>query len=310
MLCAGNSLANSFPPKIAIVTNNFYKTHALKLANYIKESKDTEIEVIFAKHSFEVCSAEKSLDGYDLIVSLGRRGLQTAVCSQMSKSKTPIYSLLISKSHYKSTIAKNAKYLGNQSMVRAFFIDQEIHKHVGFLKTISKYMDEPLRAGVLLGNNTKYSKEELMESAHSLDVNLDVYELKDDEEPANALKAILENHNLILALPDYGVFDKHNARGMLMLAFANRVPVVGYTRATTEGGGLTSLYSPKYKQIKEAAIIISDMLDKDMITLPENNKHPSDFSVAVNATVKSRLMPNLANSSILYNMLLKDLSNE
>lgn len=305
----GVTFADQEPTRVALVTNKSYNKHATKLSEHLKESKNIDADIIFARYDFEVCSQSNNLEGYDLIVSLGRRGLQMAICSQINKERTPIYSILISKSHYKSMLAKYNSYFDKDIYISAFYIDQEIYKHVGFLKAISKYMDEPLRAGVILGNSTKYSKEELIESAKHLDVKLDVYELEDNEEPATALKRILENHNLILALPDYGVFDKHNARGMLMLAFANKVPVVGYTKATTEGGGLASLYSPRYKQVKEAAVIIDEILSADKLVLPKD-RHPSDFSIAVNSTVKKRLVPQLAHSSELYELLLQDLANE
>jgi|SaaInlStandDraft_6_1057023.scaffolds.fasta_scaffold00127_3 hypothetical protein len=296
-------------PRIALLTNKYYTKEAEKLSSEIVKIQNAEIDIKFVGYDFSPCSIDEDLRSYDLIVSLGRRGLQRALCYDR---ENPIYSIFISKSHYKSTLAKyNSSQLEakNKKQISALYIEQSINNHALFLKAVSKFMHEPLRAGVILGENTVNSKEEILESSAKLGIDLEIYEVSESEEPADVLKSLLAEHNLILAIPDYGVFDKHNARGMLMLAFANHIPVIGYNQATTRSGALASLYTPKYKQIREASTIIAKIIKGKPLILPEE-KHPDAFSIAINNTVKNRLMPELANSSVIYDILKQDLSNE
>ena len=174
-------------PKIALLTNKYYTKEAEKLSSEIVKIQDAQIDIKFAGYDFTTCSIDEELSSYDLIVSLGRRGLQRALCYH---SENLIYSIFISKSHYKSTLAKyrSKKEAENGKQISALYTEQPINNHALFLKAVSRFMNEPLRAGVILGKNTVNSKEEILETSAKLGIDLEIYEVNDSEEPADVSK--------------------------------------------------------------------------------------------------------------------------
>lgn len=302
-----DSLVQDDSPKVVVVTNTHYIRHANKLLSEVQKQNLPVPKLVIVPSDSTICEERETLENYDLIVTLGRRGLKHAICYN---GQIPIYSLLISKSHYRAVLRSNGIVPSaneeKDRTISAFYIEHPVTRHLLLIKSLEKFMDSPLRAGVILGENTVNSLDELREASEELGVDLDIMTVKEEESPADALKKLLEDHNLVLAIPDNGVFDRTNARGMLMLSLAKKVPVIGFTHATTDSGALAALYTPKYRQIKEASAVISNMLKNKSIILPKE-RHPEFYSISINFTVRKRLMPDLPSSDVLSKMLQNEM---
>jgi ABC-type uncharacterized transport system substrate-binding protein len=101
------------------------------------------------------------------------------------------------------------------------------------------------------------------------------------------LKRVLEQADLLLALPDAQVYSSGSIQNILLASFRARVPMLAYSPAYVRAGALLALYvTPAQIGVQAASLALAVLQGK---TLPERAVYSNDFQVSVNEHVARSL---------------------
>jgi ABC-type uncharacterized transport system substrate-binding protein len=117
-----------------------------------------------------------------------------------------------------------------------------------------------------------------------------------------ALKQVLDNCDVLLALADPQVFNSQSIQNILLAAFRSKVPMVGFSPAYVRAGALLSVHVTPTQAALQAAVLVQGVLSGK--ALPANPVESNDFEVGVNEHV-ARAM-NLSLNEQALRLALRD----
>jgi putative tryptophan/tyrosine transport system substrate-binding protein len=100
------------------------------------------------------------------------------------------------------------------------------------------------------------------------------------------LKQLVEEADVVLALPDTHVFNSGNIQNILLTSFRARVPMLAFSPAYVRAGALLSLYSTPSQIGQQAGVMARGVLQGRGLGAPE---YPNDFVISVNENVAHAL---------------------
>ena len=211
------------------------------------------------------------LKNYISVITLGA---QTAQIALERNPPVSILSLLVSKQAWllinpqKSTYSRSVIVL-DQPISRQFLLLREIY-------------GQNNRIGVLLGPYSSTLQPELLDAARPQQ-NLSVKIIQNNEELIPALNNLIEQIDLLLAVPDPIVYNKRSIQGILLLTYRNKTPVIGFSQAYSRAGAMVSLYSDADNIAQQAAELVLDKAGNDRVYSPRY------FSISYNQQVARAL---------------------
>jgi ABC-type uncharacterized transport system substrate-binding protein len=156
--------------------------------------------------------------------------------------------------------------------------------------------------GTVLGNVSVREREALRAAAKDRGLTLQAEFAQRDSELYPALKSVLSESEVFLALPDPSVINASTAQNVLITAFRSQVPVVGYTASYVKAGALAAVYSTPQQIGLETGQIAKAFQRTSNLPAP---KYPRYFSVGVNATLMRTMGMPAADEQALEQRLLR-----
>jgi hypothetical protein len=101
-----------------------------------------------------------------------------------------------------------------------------------------------------------------------------------------ALQSLLHDADVLLALPDPGLFNSQTAANILGAAYRQRVPLIGFSPAYVKAGALFALYSTPVQIGTRGGELLRQALAAKSLPPPQ---WPREFVVAVNQDVARSL---------------------
>jgi len=94
------------------------------------------------------------------------------------------------------------------------------------------------------------------------------------------LGTLLREVDAVLAVPDNAVFNRKTLHGVLLSAYRQGKPVIGYSRPLVEAGALLAAYTPPELLGEETAALVRRVIDQS----PDAPQlvYPRQFRIAVN----------------------------
>lgn len=221
--------------------------------------------------------ADKSLSAPHLIVAIGARALEGMLEKQQAESgaaKVPILATLIPRSSYEALVGRMG------SSVSAVWLDQPLERYLSLIRLA---MPERPQLGVLFGPDSEFLKPALLKAAAARGFTVrhaTLYAQGDDL--YTALRTVLAESQVLLALPDNLVFNPSSLQNILITAYRLRVPMVTYSAAHVKAGATLALYASPTQVAAQAAAAVRAMLNGRGWPTPRG---VDKFSVAVNAQV-------------------------
>jgi len=228
-----------------------------------------------------------------LIIAIGSQTTKTLLEANIN---TPILSALIPR-HISSSL--NAKYPDRKNW-SSLLIDQPLNRQ---FHLITALLGENKKTGVLLGPYTKDLTKTLQNISAKSPHKIKIEEIENSDELTSALKALSNKSNILLTLPDPVIYNKSTIRGVLLLAYRNKLPIIGFSKAYVRAGAIAAIYS-KPEQISEQITIISD----NYFTNNEFEKkeyYPDTFSVALNKNIARSLGIKLSTNKAIIQQIKK-----
>ncbi len=231
------------------------------------------------------------LAGVRLLMPVGVSALQAVTNTE---STLPVWAALVPKRSYDALI----QHATSDARYSAWFIDQPLSRRFELLKLALPTAE---RIGVLVGESTDVAVQALLDAAAKRSFDLIVRRVADEQDAITQTQKIGETVDALLAVPDRVSLNLNNAKGILLSAYRQRLPIVGYTRAYVSAGALAAVYSTP-EQIARHISEELTMLVADKQIKPDLH-YPKYYSVAVNTQVARSLGIQLPSQNALLNQL-------
>lgn len=182
----------------------------------------------------------------------------------------------------------------------AVYLDQPINRQLKLARIVRP---EP-RIGVLISPLTKPVQERLAAASIIQDIPVTYRDVDSIDRVGPLLKEVLEESNILLALPDPTIFNRTTIFNILLSSYHNKVPVIGFSSAYVRAGALIAAYSTPEDIARHLAEAIRDFLHAGTGALP-GPSYPKYFSVAVNRNVARSLGISLPDETDIIRQMLE-----
>ncbi|HKJ76456.1 MAG TPA: ABC transporter substrate binding protein, partial [Gammaproteobacteria bacterium] len=133
--------------------------------------------------------------------------------------------------------------------------------------------------GTLLGASSAYPESHLRAAAEAAGLRLRVVRVTGEEEPVAAMKALLGDVDVVLAVPDAQVLTPNRAKWLLYMAYRRNTPVVGFSEPYVEAGALAALHATPRQVGRQAAERLARLKDHPSLGPPAFSRY---FSITLN----------------------------
>lgn len=158
------------------------------------------------------------------------------------------------------------------------------------------------RIGLLEGNESHELVNQLAEAARDRKLTVVKEAVLKDSDLYGALQRVTGDPTVLLATPDSGVFNSYSIQNVLLTAYRQRSPVVGFSAAYVRAGAVLGLYSTPAQVGRQTAELARVVLAGAPLPAPQG---PRYFEIGTNPQVARSLGISLEDPEILRARLLK-----
>ena len=228
----------------------------------------------------------------DLVVTVGTRAAQAVAALGMD---VPALQTIIPESAHRS-LAKTQAECRRQTAV---YIDQPISRQLELGKLMFPQLEKP---GLLLGPVSIMRRPEAESAGTAGNLELTIGEVDRDGSTMSAGRELLGASELFIAINDPLVLNRENAKWLLYVAYQNRIPVIGFSRAYVKAGAAAAVYSEPEQIARQAAELAQGWLESGDECLPPA-EFPRYFRVTVNRAVSRSLGSDMDDEQELHRLL-------
>lgn len=210
----------------------------------------------------------------DLVVTAGSDALRKALSRNDSP---PIIATLLPRQSYERILAENRR----PGRITAIYLDQPAARQAAFLRLL---FPDQKRFGMLVSTESRAMLPQLRQAFSNAGLNLDVEDADTDRALLPALNSLLERSAALVAIPDNSIYRRNNIKAILITAFRQQRPVIGYSPAFVTAGALAALHSTPTQIARQTA----ELILAHGTNLPPPTG-PQQFAVAINANVAQSL---------------------
>jgi ABC-type uncharacterized transport system substrate-binding protein len=279
---ANSALCNESPTNILILLSNnddVYLDVATTITNAtIKYCRNYNISC--QNSTFDIVQISSYNDqlqrNYQLIVTLG---IQAALFTQKHHIDKPTISALIPKSNQliASSIDKNPLQYYQ-------FLDQPIERSLLLINTLTERFNN---IGVILSRDDKITKKNVKAAVKKYNMTLYIEEIGPENSVGTSLNTLLDEIDIILALPDANIHNKSTVSYILLSSYRKRIPLIGFSSAYVKAGALAAVYSsPQDIAYQTRDSIVRHFLGNP---IPKQQQMDKYFSVLFNSDVARSL---------------------
>lgn len=231
----------------------------------------------------------------DLLIAVGSEAAR--VCVRRGEGR-PIIATLLPRQAFE----RIASELGRtRAPLTAITLDQPLTRQIAFLRTI---LPEKTRLGLLTGADSRNLLAQVRQAASQSGLTLESEDVDTDESLVTALGQLFNRSDVLLALPDTGIYRRDNVRTVLLTSFRHQKPVIGFSQAFVTAGALAALFSSPAQIARQTAELLKQT-PAEPVALPAPQS-PTYFSLAINRSVAQSLGLNLPDEAAVRRRLGAD----
>ena len=231
-----------------------------------------------------------ALSGNALIITLGTRAAQTV--SGMAPRSLVLHTLL-PRSAFEKLVARSDDF----RRVSAVFIDQPTSRQIELLRIALP--DWP-RVAFVTSRESSELGQRLVASARDKRLRPVLEQLNDENELYPTLQRVLADPAVLVAVPDATLFNNRTISNILLTAYHQRSPVIGFSPAYVKAGALFALYSTPAQIGQQAGEAARSGLASGSLPPPAAPRH---FRIGTNRYVARSLGINLEDAAVLQERL-------
>jgi ABC-type uncharacterized transport system substrate-binding protein len=183
--------------------------------------------------------------------------------------------------------------------VSGLLLDQPFARQ---MRLIRLALPQAGRVGVVLGPVSRRQEPALRQAAAGAGLAILIKQIRSERELVGSLYRLLEETDILLAVPDPVVFNRHTAQKVLLTANGRGKPVAGFSRAYAEAGALFAVYSTPAQIGQQTGELLLRFAETRR--LPPTQE-PRYFSVEVNERVAHSLSLDVADEQTLTRRLME-----
>lgn len=229
----------------------------------------------------------------DLVVSIGSRATALA---QLYSSNIPILSVLISLRDYALV---NQAPSADANLRSAIYLDQPLARQLDLMHLV---LPKAARVASLSGPQSAAQIPELSDLSTQRGLRFSSASVSLGSNPIHALTQLIDNAEVLLALPDPDVFNRSSVRAILLTTYRNNVPVIGFSEAYVRAGALAAVHSTAQQIGRQAGEWIAERANTGSWRLG-SPRYPSYYSVAINHSVAQSLGISVGNEGTILKRL-------
>jgi len=231
-----------------------------------------------------------------LVVSLGALAFAdvTARAAQVGSpwQQVPVLAGLLGQNLFRSRQA------GLPRGSSALWLDQPLERYLDLVRLV---LPRQPRVGVLLGPTSASMAPALERAAAARGLTLVQASIKDPtSELYPALQAVLQDADILLALPDPILYNPQSLQNVLIATYRQRVPVLSYALPHVRAGATLALHTPWEASAARLGGALKSWLSGR--GLPSPSGVPA-YAVAINEQVARSLSLNLPEAEALESAL-------
>ena len=214
-----------------------------------------------------------TLSVHDLIITIGN---QPAEYVLQAKTTTPILSILITK---RAIELLEKEYIPTHTWL-TISPDQPVSRQLLLIKHL---LGKHITIGTIFGPVSNNDQKTVIKAAndYSLKLNYEIISITD--QLISALKSLISNSEVVLALPDPVAFNRNTIRSILLLTYRKNIPVIGFSQSYVKAGALAAVYSTPEQISMQTTEIINDIYNNKFPVTKQQN--PKYFSIAINKKI-------------------------
>lgn len=228
-----------------------------------------------------------------LVITVGTEAARVVLPQRLP---VPLYCTFLPGATYAALLAKSGSGgAAGGGKLSALFVDQPFTRQIRLLNLA---LPQRTRVGVVLGPESRRGEPELRRAAMAAGLMLHVERIVEEKQLIQALYHVMDDTDVLLAVPDPLVFNRETAQSVLLTTYRLGKPVVAYSRAYVTAGALLSVYSTTAQIGQEIAEELLALLGSPGRKLPPPH-YPRYYSVDVNQRVARSLGLNIESAGTL-----------
>lgn len=216
----------------------------------------------------------KPVPDADLVISVGMKAA-TAVAAS---SASAVLNVLIPKAGYEKLL-RDFPARANSKIFSAIFLDQPVARQI---RLIAAVLPNKRHVGVLFDSFPKDEIIQLRQQMSRHGFSLHERAIGQKLPLHEALQEVLQDSEVLLALPDSTVYNSSTLRNILLAAYRSGVPLIGFSPSYVKAGALCAVFSTPAQIAGQTVLAIQQFWE--MATLPVA-QYPQLFEVMVNEQV-------------------------
>lgn len=223
-----------------------------------------------------------------LVVSVGMKAAAAAAGSKASV----VLNVLIPSSGY-DKLLRDFPQRAHSKTFSAIFMDQPMERQARLIKAI---LPGARRVGIMFDSFPPDELSVLKQRAARHGLSLQEQIIGPGISLYAALQALLQNSEVLLALPDDTVYNSSTIRNILLATYRSGIPMIGFSPGYVKAGALGAVFSTPAQIVVQAASAIQQY--GEIRTLPAA-QYPQMFEVTTNEQVARSLGLNIRSADEL-----------
>lgn len=186
------------------------------------------------------------------------------------------------------------------SPATAVVLDQPLVRQMALLRYAFPHLR---RVGVLLGPDSQQNQAGIDKAASDQNLLLGAFKVDTAANLYPALQRLLDESDILLAVPDAVVYNGGTIQNVLLAAYRQKVPLMGFSPAYVRAGALLALYSTPPQIGVQTARVARSLLSGSSLPAVQS---PTDFVVEVNANVARSLGYRLSEDALRIQLLNRE----
>jgi ABC-type uncharacterized transport system substrate-binding protein len=236
----------------------------------------------------------------DLIIAIGSRATRKLVETDID---TPALSIVTPKVTFNALVnsSESARKRHRSGKLAGIVLDQPPSRRMRLIRSV---LPGPRRIGMLWGPTSRQESAEYQAAAHAAGLELDEAVVDEDANPIPLIEGLIKGNDALLAVYDSVALNPSTSKWLLYLAYQNRVPVIGFSRAYVDAGALAAVYSTPEQIGKQAAEVVYDFIGANPGILPVDI-YPRYFGLGLNRSVARSIGLTPPDEDLLLQQLIQ-----
>lgn len=214
-----------------------------------------------------------------LFVALGTEAAQALA---KTEQRAPVLCTLLPRASFERILQSNGRK--SSSQFSALYLDQPLSRQLDLIRLALPAVQ---RIGVLWGGESQAQAAASKAQVQMRGLELREARIEQDASVFSGLKRVLEDAEVLLAVPDSQVYNSSSIQNILLTSFRARVPLVAFSPAYVRAGALLAVHvTPMQIGVQSATIARGVLQGKVLSSIP---LYSQDFTVTVNDHVARSL---------------------